>query len=333
MNSKPTIIPVASGKGGVGKSIFAANLAIALAQTGNSAVVADLDLGGSNLYTCLGMQNNCPGIGDYLKSGVIEFSDLIVQTPIPNLKFLPGDGRTPFTANISYEQRLRLIQEIKKISARYIILDLGAGTMFNTLNFYGLAYKGMMITTFETPSVMNLIMFLRNFMFRVISNGVRHNRKVLDMLIAAFQQPITASSREPLTVPHLLKKIGEMDPGAAAQLQKTCSYYRPRIIFNMGDHPDELHILKKLDTALINGLSLTADWFGFIFFDDAVRRSAKRKEILIVKYPDSIAAENIRRIAVRVAKSWDRPIPDSAQRLTEDARKQYKKRSEVRGQG
>ena len=90
--------------------------------------------------------------------------------------------------------------------------------------------------------------------------------------------------------------------------------------------PNELHILKKLDTALANGLSLTADWFGFIFFDDAVRRSAKRKEILIVKYPDSIAAENIRRIAVRVAKSWDRPIPDSAQRLMEDARKQYRKK-------
>jgi flagellar biosynthesis protein FlhG len=330
-SSKPTIIPVASGKGGVGKSIFAANLAIALAQMGHAAVVADLDLGGSNLYTCLGMQNKYPGIGDYLRSGTLQFSDLIVQTPIPNLKFLPGDGRTPFTANISYEQRIRLIEEIKKISARYIILDLGAGTMFNILNFYGLAYKGMMITTFETPSIMNFIMFLRNFMFRVVSNGVRHNRKVLDMLIAAFQQPMTVSSREPLTVPNLLKKIGEIDPNLAAQVQKTCSYYRPRIIFNMGDHPDELNILKKLDHALTSGLSVTADWFGFIFFDDAVRRSAKRKEILMVKYPESIAAENIKRIAARVAANWDRPIPNSAEGLMEDTRKQYRKRSEVRG--
>lgn len=331
MNSKPTIIPIASGKGGVGKSIFAANLAIALAQTGHSTVVADLDLGGSNLYTCLGMPNKYPGIGDYLRSGTIEFSNLIVQTPIPNLKFVPGDGRTPFMANISYEQRLRLIQEIKKISAKYIILDLGAGTMFNTLNFYGLAYRGMMITTFETPSIMNFIMFLRNFMFRVVSNGVRHNRKILDMLIAAFQQPATVSSREPLTVPNLLKKIGEIDPNVAAHIQKICSYYRPRIIFNMGDHPDELNILKKLDHTLISGLSVTADWFGFIFFDDAVRRSAKRKEILIIKYPESIAAENIKRIAARVTANWDRPIPNSAERLMEDTRKGYRKRSEVRG--
>ena len=48
-----TIIPIASGKGGVGKSFLAANLAIALAKLGKQVIVADLDFGGSNLHTCL----------------------------------------------------------------------------------------------------------------------------------------------------------------------------------------------------------------------------------------------------------------------------------------
>ncbi len=318
--NKRTIIPIASGKGGVGKTIFAANLAIALAELGHATVVADLDLGGSNLYTCLRMPNKYPGIGDYLKAGDIAFGDLPVQTRFPNLKFLPGDGKTPFMANISYDQRLLLLKEIKSVSARYVILDLGAGTLFNTLNFFGLAYKGMIITTFETPSVMNFIMFLKNFIFRVISNVARHNPDILNLLIAAFQKPINS---EALTVSHLVHRIAEIDPKLARQIQKTCGRYRPRIIFNMGDHPDELNMVEKLDHTLRQGLSVEADHFGFIFHDDAVRQSAKKREVLLSSYPQSIATQNIVRIAKRVTEIWDRPIENSRVRLMADTQKQY----------
>ena len=63
-NSSMTIIPIASGKGGVGKSVITANLAVNLAERGYKVIAADLDLGGSNLHTCLGLDNNNPGIGD-----------------------------------------------------------------------------------------------------------------------------------------------------------------------------------------------------------------------------------------------------------------------------
>lgn len=49
------IFPIASGKGGVGKSLIATNLAIALAQAGKEVVLVDLDLGGSNLHLMLGI--------------------------------------------------------------------------------------------------------------------------------------------------------------------------------------------------------------------------------------------------------------------------------------
>jgi len=320
MNNKRTIIPIASGKGGVGKSIFAANLAIALARMGHSVVVADMDMGGSNLYTCLGLPNKYPGIGDFLKAGNISFEELMVQTPIPNLRFLPGDGRTPFMANISYDQRLLLLKEIRNISAEYVILDLGAGTVFNTLNFYGLAYKGMIITTFETPSIMNFIMFLRNFMFRNISNIVRHNQRALNMFVAAFQQPMKSN---PLTIRYLIHKVADIDPDLAEKARQICAYYRPRIVFNMGDHPNELNMLEKLDNTLQQGLSMKADYFGFIFYDDAVRKSAKRKEVLLNQYPESIASENIRFIAGRVSRIWDRSLENSRIRLADDTKKQY----------
>jgi flagellar biosynthesis protein FlhG len=55
------VIPIASGKGGVGKSLLAANLAIALGQSGADVVLADLDLGASNLHLILARRRSGRG--------------------------------------------------------------------------------------------------------------------------------------------------------------------------------------------------------------------------------------------------------------------------------
>ncbi|MBA2406278.1 MAG: P-loop NTPase, partial [Bdellovibrionales bacterium] len=54
-NSTKKIWAVGGGKGGVGKSLVSANVAICLALMGNKVVAVDLDLGGANLHTCLGL--------------------------------------------------------------------------------------------------------------------------------------------------------------------------------------------------------------------------------------------------------------------------------------
>ncbi|CAN2042155.1 CobQ/CobB/MinD/ParA nucleotide binding domain-containing protein [Candidatus Magnetomoraceae bacterium gMMP-15] len=318
---KTTIIPIASGKGGVGKTFFSANLAIALASAGHSTVAMDLDLGGSNLHTYLGISNKYPGIGDYLKGKRKKFENLIVSTDIPNLKFIPGDGRTPFMANIPFEQRLILLKDIQRISARYVVLDLGAGSSFNTLNFFGLSHKAAIITTFESPAVMNFLMFLKNFIFRIISSIVRHNKKAFNMVIKEFKQPIKS---KPLTVSFLIEKIADIDSELALRAKKACNYYRPRIFYNMGEHPDELKIYKKIDTALKESLSLEPVHFGFVFYDDLVRKAAKNHKIIMKDYPKSKASQSIKNIAKRIINIWDEPVENSGYRLMEDSKKNYK---------
>ena len=60
------ILPVAGGKGGVGKSIYSLNIAVTLAKNCKKVVLVDLDLGGSNLHTLLGLKNNQAGLGTYI---------------------------------------------------------------------------------------------------------------------------------------------------------------------------------------------------------------------------------------------------------------------------
>ena len=78
------IIPVASGKGGVGKSLLSANLAIALGQAGKKVLLVDLDLGASNLHLVIGQSSPKKGIGTFL-TGESKFEDIIHV----NINFLP----------------------------------------------------------------------------------------------------------------------------------------------------------------------------------------------------------------------------------------------------
>lgn len=323
-SSGTTVIPIASGKGGVGKSLVAANLAIALAGQGHSTIAVDMDLGGSNLYTYLGVPNSNPGIGDFLKSGGCRFQDLVVPTGIPNLSFVPGDGLTPFMANIDHDQRVALSREIRQLSARFVILDLGAGTFFNTLNFFGLSRQGIVVTTFETPAMMNFVMFLRNFMFRVVSGLTRRNRAAFSAVIEAFHQPVRSA---PVTVEALIRRIDRVDPPLAARVKSVCESYRPRIVFNMGDHPDELNVLRKVDHSLRNGLSLTADYLGFIYYDDVVRRAAKNREILMTRHPSSAAVQGIREIAQRLTGARAEDTLSGIGHLQQTARDTYRRLS------
>ena len=170
-----TIIPIASGKGGVGKSFMAANLAVALAELGKKVIVADLDFGGSNLHTCLGINNKHPGIGDFIRARYSNLEDLLVETGNDNLKFLAGDVRSPFLANMHHAQKMRLIYNLKQLKFEYLILDLGSGSTYNTLDFFSMTQLGMIISTTEHTSTMNMLTFLKLFAFRVIERSLPKN--------------------------------------------------------------------------------------------------------------------------------------------------------------
>lgn len=160
------ILPIASGKGGVGKSNIAANLAINLAQKGKRVVLADMDFGGANLHTLLGLKNNHAGLGNFIYKQTSDFSELLQETGIENLRFIAGDCLYPGTANIDTLTKQKIIRKIGEIDADFVILDLGAGTTFHTLDFYLLTYNSIIVTTPELTSILNAYSFLKAAAFR-----------------------------------------------------------------------------------------------------------------------------------------------------------------------
>ena len=326
MGKTTTLIPIASGKGGVGKSLISANLAMALAEKGKSTIAVDLDFGGGNLHSLLGLPNDFPGIGDFLKAHLAPLDELLVPTHTNNLKFLPGDVRSPFMANIPHAQKEKLLNAIQKLKADYVVLDLGAGSSFNTLDFFGITHNGLLITTPQYTAIMNMLMFLKNFVFRLIERALPAKDQIRQVVKKIYEQPITAGH---VTVRALFGKMAEVDAQVAERIQKMVQAYCPRIIFNIGYHPDELKIMDRIQSSIQKNLSLRMNPFGFIFEDPTVNRSIREEVPLLINYPQSPAAQDINQIADRIIRFWNTDIPNSGDLLKKNALQVYTSRTQT----
>ncbi len=321
MHQEKTIIPIGGGKGGIGKSLLSANLAIALATMGHKTVVVDLDLGGSNLHSFLGLHGEAPGIGTFIHTEKSKLGEYLTSTHWRNLSFIPGDCDVPFTGNIHYQTKLRLMRNLLAIPCRYLLLDLGAGCSHNTLDFFRMSDRGMVVTTPEVTAVRNMLAFLNNLVFRVIERSLRnkpHTHKALKSIIRR-----SGASQTTLSVEDILAEVGAIDPEAAAGIQAACLRYRPRLVLNMGRHPDDLIQIEGTFAATRKLLSLYTDPFGFVFDDPVVRESINHGTPLVEYDPDSVAARSIAHIAQRIVYVWDKTLDEPDQALLNHTRKFY----------
>ena len=139
------IIPIASGKGGVGKSLLSANLAITLGQAGKKVILADLDLGASNLHLVIGQSSPKGGIGTYI-TGETKFEDIIQPTEYENVWFIAGDSEIPGLSSLKIFQKNSLIKKFQELDCDYLIIDLGAGTHLTILDLFLLSPQGIVVT-------------------------------------------------------------------------------------------------------------------------------------------------------------------------------------------
>ena len=75
--ARPRIWAVGGGKGGVGKTVITANMAICLSQLGFTCVALDADLGGANLHTILGMAGPDRTLSDFIRKEVGSYHCLM----------------------------------------------------------------------------------------------------------------------------------------------------------------------------------------------------------------------------------------------------------------
>lgn len=148
---KTRIIAITSGKGGVGKTNLAVNMAIAYAQIGKKVILIDGDLGMANVNVLLNIvpQYNLMHVINKQK----KMSEIILDTEF-GFKFIAGANGFSKIANLSVDELDNFAHEFASLSnADVIIIDTGAGIANNVLQFVAAADEVYVVTTPEPTAI------------------------------------------------------------------------------------------------------------------------------------------------------------------------------------
>jgi flagellar biosynthesis protein FlhG len=295
------ILPIASGKGGVGKSLISTNLSIALAQAGKRVVLADLDLGASNLHLMLGFNVPKHGLGTWLSGAKVPFEDIIYDTEYHNLRFIPGDAEIPGLANIAYRQKTHLARKLLAIGdADYLVLDLGAGTGSNILDFFLLSGRGLVITAPTLTATLNAYLFLKNAVFRLMWDSFKPKSRARTLLESLKKD---GASLQRAYIPEILARIAEVDPSSRAAFDMRMSRFSPRLVMNMLEDPKDAEKAQKIRRSCREYLGMDLEHLGVIYRDD-LQDVALAGRIPIIRYkPQSVLSQAVYRIADKLVSS------------------------------
>jgi len=140
------VMAVTSGKGGVGKTTVATNLALAFSRLGRCVLLADADLGLANVHVYAGLSPRHTVVD--LISGQATFEQVLTEG-MEEVKVICGDAGIAKMANLDTRLTEYLGQEIKRLGSSFdvIILDTAAGISQQVIQFLGLADDIVLVTT------------------------------------------------------------------------------------------------------------------------------------------------------------------------------------------
>ena len=297
MNNGPIIIPVASGKGGVGKTLISVNLAYALANLGKKVTLLDLDFGGANIHTCMGYSVAPDGIGNFLNQRNSKLQDYILSTGNRNLSFISGDAEMVGIANITAAQKKKLISQIFHLDADYVILDLGAGSSYNTVDFFILSACGILVVMPELTSILNAYSLLKTAVFRRLFLEFKSIPEVKDL----FNEQIKKGGEDAWKVSELLRMIKKVSPATYLKALYFVNEMSPKLIMNMAISPTDIEMGEKIRKISRSFLNLDVDYLGFMYRDKSVHESINKRVPLAVSNPENGIYQAIAKVAYKIA--------------------------------
>ncbi len=288
----PTIISVASGKGGVGKSMVVSNLGLLLARKGQRVILVDMDIGGANLHILFGMFHPPSTLTDFFSNRSTHLED--VAHPVANLsslRLIPGTGETLITANLQYAKKKRLIRHLKKLDADIILVDIGAGTSFHTLDFFLLADYFVAVATPDPTSVLDLYRFIK----------LAAIRKVLSAFLARDPIADTLLSKEFHSVTEVLEAVGCTSESGVKLAQQALQGFQPALILNRMTEKSRINTL-HLQHLLKQYVGADLSVLGNIPEDPHVQQSILKYLPVVELAPKTSASMAFNQIAEKVLK-------------------------------
>lgn len=284
---------IGGGKGGVGKSLITSSLCIALARQSYRVVAVDLDLGGANLHTTLGVEIPRKTLSDFLTGKESTLEACMSPTGIPRLELVSGALDAVRAADITFKQKVRLMQGILELDADYIILDLGAGTNLHTTDFFLLADLGLVTMLPEPTSIENIYRFIKSAYYRRLwlSPELKPIRSMIETLTGGTDDLGIRNPSE------LFREVSHSNPAIGMALKEQISQFRPKLIVNQARTQTDIDIGTSVKTVCKRYFGIEMDYVGYLDHDSSVWQAVRRKRPLMLEFPNSRLVSSFERVS------------------------------------
>lgn len=186
---KARVITVTSGKGGVGKTSTAINLAIQFRLQGKSVIIFDADFGLANIEVMFG------AIPKYNLSDLVfrgkDLKDIIVKGPM-DIGFVSGGSGITSFSNLSKDQIMYLVYKIKELEsmADILIIDTGAGISDSVLDFVVISNEVVLVMTPEPTSITDSYSLLKALSRHGDFKNDATNVKIMTNKVSSYEEGV-----------------------------------------------------------------------------------------------------------------------------------------------
>lgn len=287
------IMPIGGNKGGTGKSFLCGNLGIALAKRGERTLIIDLDLGASNLHTMMGMSLPSRSLSDFINRRVASLEETVIPTPVQELFLISGARNDLDVSNILYQQKRKIVRAISRLSYDYIILDLGAGTSFNTVDFFMISNTGVFVAIPEPTSIENIYRLARSLFFRMIKQSVGISDFRIIVSVARERDPEGHTDY----LDTLLLVFGDLFPEKAELFERFLRGVSFKLVMNQMRDSDNPELGDMICKVIEKHLGVRVVFLGNIAYNSYVHDSVCNRILFMDKYPYTQTTTDIRRLS------------------------------------
>lgn len=282
------MVAVGGGKGGVGKSFVAANLALALArrQAADRVVAVDLDFGGSNLNLLLGEPLPRAELGDFLDGRAPDLEAIAQPTRAERLRYVAGTFDMVTAVDPIRSRKLDLVRALVGLDARWVVLDLPAGSAPATLDFFFLGDVKLVVLNPEETAFSNAYGFLKNYLLRRLLTEFRDRPEVTAFILGWYrEEPSPEERRSDRSVTTMASVLAEEFPGLKAELDGILRDDTPLLVLNRARGRREAAYLDRFRGVVEEHLGLACRALGVIPESRRVRQAVRDGRPFLLAHP------------------------------------------------
>lgn len=288
---KAEVWAVGGGKGGTGKSFFTSSIGCLLCARGYTVILVDADLGGANLHSFFGLKRPKRTLTDFFENRV-ELKDIVVPTPVDNLSLVIGDLQSIDSDGIKFTQKQKLFRHIRALQADYVVLDLGAGAHYNTLDSFLLADRMLTVTAPDITAIENLYHFVRNVFYRKLKMSLTaHGMK--DMVVDAWKN---RSQHGIANLGDLVEYLKKRSPSLSGTLDAELATLDLNVVLNQARDASASELGLSISSVIRKYLGLRTHYAGKISRDEQVVRCLNRGEPYVRMCPERSSARELNAI-------------------------------------